>query len=52
VAIYVAEKRALLREALVEMSDDPMDSIPLDGFIRVATNGHYGAYSSCAQKGP
>jgi hypothetical protein len=47
VAIYVADRAALLRQALVEEADDPLDSVPLPGFERVATTEHYGAYVRC-----
>jgi hypothetical protein len=47
VAIYVADRAALLRQALVEENDDPLDSVPLPGFERVATTEHYGAYVRC-----
>ena len=47
VAIYVADRAALLRQALVEEGDDPLDSVPLPGFERVATTEHYGAYVRC-----
>jgi hypothetical protein len=47
VAIYVADRAALLRQALVEDGDDPLDSVPLPGFERVATTEHYGAYVRC-----
>lgn len=47
VAIYVADRNALLRQALVERSDDPFDSIPMDGFERLAFNAYYSAYVRC-----
>jgi hypothetical protein len=47
VALYVTERAALLRQALVADTDDPFDSIPMDGFTRVATSDHYGAYVRC-----
>ena len=47
VAIYVTDRAALLRQALVEDSDDPLDSVPMPGFVRVATTEHYGAYVRC-----
>lgn len=47
VALYVTDRAALLRQALVEAGDDPFDSIPMAGFVRVATSDHYGAYGSC-----
>jgi len=47
VAIYVTDRAALLRQALVEDADDPLDSVPMAGFTRVATTEHYGAYVRC-----
>jgi hypothetical protein len=47
VAVYVTDRAALLRQALVEDSDDPLDSVPMAGFRRVATTEHYGAYVRC-----
>jgi hypothetical protein len=47
VAIYVTNRAALLRQALVEDSDDPLDSVPMAGFTRIATTEHYGAYARC-----
>jgi hypothetical protein len=47
VALYVTERLALLRQALVEKSDDPFDSIPMDGFTFVGSSGYYGAYVRC-----
>jgi hypothetical protein len=47
VAVYVTDRAALLRQALVEDSDDPLDSVPMAGFKRVATTEYYGAYVRC-----
>lgn len=47
VAIYVTERSALLRQALVERSDDPLDSVPMAGFTFVGSSGYYGAYVRC-----
>ena len=47
VAVYVTDRAALLRQALVEDSDDPLDSVPMAGFRRVATTAYYGAYVRC-----
>jgi hypothetical protein len=47
VALYVTDRAALLRQALVEPADDPFDSIPMAGFLRVATSDHYGVYVGC-----
>jgi hypothetical protein len=47
VALYVTDRAALLRQALVEPSDDPFDNIPMDGFRFVTATGYYGAYVRC-----
>jgi hypothetical protein len=47
VALYTTNRSSLLRQALVERSDDPLDSVPLPGFQRVATERYYGAYVRC-----
>jgi hypothetical protein len=47
VAVYVTNRTALLRQALVEDSDDPMDSVPLPGYVRAATSSYYAAYVRC-----
>ena len=47
VALYVSNRTALLRQALVEPSDDPLDSVPLPGFVRAATTPYYAAYVRC-----
>ena len=47
VALYVTNRTALLRQALVEPSDDPLDSVPLPGFVRAATTSYYAAYVRC-----
>lgn len=47
VAIYVTNRTALLRQAIVEPSDDPLDSVPLPGYRRVATSSYYAAYVKC-----
>jgi hypothetical protein len=47
VAIYAAERTALLRHALVEATDDPLDSVPMPGFLFVTATGYYGAYVRC-----
>jgi hypothetical protein len=47
VALYVTNRFALLRQAIVEEADDPMDSVPLAGFSRVATSPYYAAYVRC-----
>jgi len=47
VALYVVNRDALLRQALVDKTDDPFDSIPMDGFRRQAFNAYYSAYVRC-----
>jgi hypothetical protein len=47
VALYTTNRSSLLRQALVEKSDDPLDSVPLAGFERAATERYYGAYVRC-----
>ena len=47
VALYVTGRRALLRQAIVNNDDDPLDSVPLDGFIRIANSRDYGAFVRC-----
>jgi hypothetical protein len=46
-ALYVTERAALLRQALVATNDDPFDSIPMADFTRVANSDHYGVYVRC-----
>jgi hypothetical protein len=47
VALVVTDRTALLRQALVDPSDDPLDSVPPPGFVRAATTSYYGAYVKC-----
>jgi hypothetical protein len=47
VALYVTNRAALLRQALVEASDDPFDNIPMDGFAPVAFSSYYSAFARC-----
>jgi hypothetical protein len=47
VAIYPSTRSAVLRQALVEPSDDPFTQIPLAGYERVAVSGYYSAYVRC-----
>jgi hypothetical protein len=44
VAIYVTDRTWLLRYALGDPSDDPLDSVPMDGFRPAAHTGFYSAY--------
>ena len=47
VALYVLTRKALLRQALVDGGDDPLDSVPLPGFEWAAASPYYGAYVRC-----
>ncbi|MBI5105416.1 MAG: hypothetical protein HZB46_10645 [Solirubrobacterales bacterium] len=47
VAIYATSRSVLLRQALVEDSDDPFDNIPMAGFTFIRSTGHFGAYVRC-----
>ncbi len=47
VALYVTNRTALLRQALVEPTDDPMNDVPLPGYTRIATSSYYAAYAKC-----
>ena len=38
---------AVQRQALVDPSDNPLDQVPLPGFVRAATTQYYGAYVHC-----
>jgi hypothetical protein len=47
VALYVTNRLALLRQAIVTPLDDPLDSVPMAGFTFVGSSGYYGAYVRC-----
>jgi hypothetical protein len=47
VAIYVTDRTWLLRYALGDPSDDPLDSVPMAGFRPAAHTGFYSAYVRC-----
>ena len=47
VALVVTDRTALLRQAIVDDADDPLDSVPPAGYERVATTKYYGAYVKC-----
>lgn len=47
VALYVTNRTALLRQALVDPTDDPLDSVPPSGWVRAATTSYYAAYVKC-----
>ncbi|HEU0317915.1 MAG TPA: hypothetical protein VFR49_11335, partial [Solirubrobacteraceae bacterium] len=46
VALYPTDL-AVLRQALVDATDDPREQVPLAGFDRVARTQYYGAYVHC-----
>jgi hypothetical protein len=46
VALYPTDL-AVLRQALVDATDDPREQLPLAGFDRVARTQYYGAYVHC-----
>jgi hypothetical protein len=47
VALFVVDRGALLRQALVAETDDPFDNLPLPGFKRIAFTPYYAAYVRC-----
>ncbi len=47
VSIFVVDRGALLRQALVADTDDPFDNLPLPGFRRLAFTSYYAAYVRC-----
>lgn len=47
VALYTTDRASLLRQALVEKTDDPLLLVPMNGFERIATERFYGAYARC-----
>jgi hypothetical protein len=47
VALFVVDRSALLRQSLVEATDDVFDNVPAAGFQRVAFTGYYSAYVRC-----
>ena len=47
VSIFVVDRGALLRQALVADTDDPFDNVPLPGFHRRAFTSYYAAYVRC-----
>ncbi|MGI8801596.1 MAG: hypothetical protein ACR2KV_05400 [Solirubrobacteraceae bacterium] len=46
VALYPVDL-AVLRQALVDATDNPLEQLPLKGFDRVARTRYYGAYVHC-----
>jgi hypothetical protein len=47
VALYVVQRDALLRQALVDKNDNVFDNIPMTGFDRLAFTDYYSAYVRC-----
>lgn len=47
VALYVVNRTAILRQSLVDSTDDPLDSVPGPGWVRAATSPYYAAYVKC-----
>ena len=47
VSLFVVDRGALLRQALVADTDDPFDNVPLPGYGRVAFTDYYAAYVHC-----
>ena len=47
VSLFVVDRGALLRQALVADTDDPFDNLPLPGFRRLAFTDYYAAYVRC-----
>ena len=47
VALYIVNRGALLRQSLVETTDDVFDNIPLPGIERLAFTDNYSAYVRC-----
>ncbi|MCW3039689.1 MAG: hypothetical protein JWM31_1594 [Solirubrobacterales bacterium] len=46
-ALLVTSRQTLLRQAVVEDTDDARDNVPPPGFRRLAYNGTYAIYTSC-----
>jgi hypothetical protein len=47
VSLFVVDRAALLRQALVATTDDVFDNLPLTGFRRLAFTPYYSAYVRC-----
>ena len=47
VSLFVVDRGALLRQALVADTDDPFDNLPLPDFRRLAFTDYYSAYVRC-----
>jgi hypothetical protein len=46
VAIYPTGD-AVFRQAIVDLNDDPLDQVPLPGFVRALTSQYYAVYVRC-----
>jgi hypothetical protein len=46
-SLFVVDRGALLRQALVEKSDRVEDNLPQPGFLRLAFNDYYSVYVRC-----
>jgi hypothetical protein len=47
VSLFVVDRGALLRQALVADTDDPFDNVPLPGYRRLGFTDYYAAYVRC-----
>jgi hypothetical protein len=47
VSLFVVDRGALLRQALVADTDNPFDNVPLPDFHRLAFTDYYAAYARC-----
>jgi hypothetical protein len=47
VSLFVVDRGALLRQALVADTDDPFDNVPLPDYRRLAFTSYYAAYVDC-----
>jgi hypothetical protein len=47
VSVFVVDRGALLRQALVADTDNPFDNVPLAGFHKRASTSYYAAYVRC-----
>jgi hypothetical protein len=47
VSLFVVDRGALLRQALVADTDDPFDNVPLPDYRRLAFTDYYAAYVRC-----
>jgi hypothetical protein len=47
VSLFVVDRGALLRQALVADTDDPFDNVPLPDYRKLAFTSYYAAYVDC-----